>query len=463
MKRTVAQVVRMMDARLAPGADEKIMIDGVSTDTRTLERGNLYVPLTGESFDGHDFVDAAVHRGAAALLWQEDRELPNCDVPVILVPDTLAALQKLAAAYRNQLPVRIIGVTGSNGKTTTKDLLASVLSTTYKVHKTKGNLNNHIGLPLTLLQMEENTEMAVIEMGMSGRGEIEFLSRLARPEAAIITNIGEAHLLQLGSRREIAKAKVEILSGLTEGGLFVYHGDEPLIPEVLPEMDKPEGMLTFTFGIRDTNDLYPIATMMDGKGTHFTVSTDAEHSMYLPMLGTHNVINALAAIAVGRYMGVTVADVAAGLKKAQITGMRIEVMESIDGLTILNDAYNASPLSMKAALQLFQSMRGYKRKFAVLGDMLELGSSAAEYHREIGSLLTPDTVDYVYTYGELAAHIALEAIKVYPASRVKAFTDKEELIKHLARETAQKDIILVKGSRGMKLEQVVERLMQGVK
>lgn len=459
IKRSYGQIAAMTGGRLSEGVPEALMVQGVSTDSRTLEIGSLFIPLVGERFDGHEYVAEAVKRGAAAALWQENHpQAPPENLPVIWVKDTLEALQELARQYRNQLNVRIVGVTGSNGKTTTKDMTASLLGTTYRVHKTKGNFNNHIGLPLTLLQMDESTEMAVIEMGMSGRGEIEFLSKLVRPEAAIITNIGESHLLQLGTRENIARAKTEILSGLKPGGLFVYNGDEPLIEKVLPEAEQPENVLRYRFGEGPDNDIYPIVIMSEQDGSFFKTNLPGSGHYRIPLLGQHNIINALAAVAVSKFMGVQDNDIAEGFRKLEMTSMRIELVKARSGAVLLNDAYNASPTSMRAAIQMLKDLSGYRRKLVVLGDMLELGPDEVRYHEEIGALLTPDEIDKVYAHGTLAKHLASEANKGMPSGRVHWFEDKDLMIDALASEVRDGDAVLVKGSRGMKLETVVQSL-----
>lgn len=442
------------------GSVSEIVIQGVTTDSRKIKPGNLFIPLVGDQFNGHTFVREAYAQGAVAAFWQKDQADAPEDIPLIFVEDTLEALQKLASNYRKALDVRAIAVTGSNGKTTTKDMLASILSTTYKVHKTQGNYNNHIGLPLTLLQLEEDTEMVVLEMGMSDRGEIDLLSKLGMPETAVVTNIGESHLLQLGSRKGIAEAKLEIIGGLKPGGLLAYNGDEPLIDQVLSEMIQPEGMLSFRYGLSTDNDLYPLGIMLDQDGTHFTINLPNSLTFYIPLLGTHNVINALAAIAVSKYMGVREQDILKGLKDLKVTSMRIEKLKGLTGLTILNDAYNASPTSVRAAIQLLEELKGYKQKFIVLGDMLELGENEEQFHREIGSSLQPELIHFVYTYGRLANNIAEEASKRYPVGRVRAFESKDDVIKAIANEANPiHDIVLVKGSRGMKLEDVVNGLL----
>ena len=435
------------------------MIIGVSTDSRKIQKDCLYVPLAGENFDGHDFAAKALEAEAGAILWQEDHGAPPHGA-VIIVEDTLAALQSLAASYLEQSGARVVGITGSNGKTTVKDMVTALLETKYKVHKTQGNFNNQIGLPLTALSMPEDTDVVVLEMGMSGRHEIELLSSIARPDTAVITNVGEAHMLQLGSREEIARAKVEIISGMKSGGLLIHHGDEPLIPQVLAESDtqKPESLQTFTFGTGEDNDDYPTGMMFHAKGIIFTSHRHSDEGFSLPLLGRHNVVNALAALAVAEHYGISDDQIREGLAGLRLTSMRIECIETDHGVTVLNDAYNSSPIAVKAALDVLGDMKGYRRRIAVLGDMLELGAREQEFHTEIGRYLSPDHVDLVFTYGPLSMHIAEAARACLPDRQVMSFTDKAELIEAVSKEVSHKDIVLVKASRGMKLEDVVEAL-----
>jgi|HigsolmetaAR204D_1030405.scaffolds.fasta_scaffold00004_30 UDP-N-acetylmuramoyl-tripeptide--D-alanyl-D-alanine ligase len=462
ISRTIRQLKSMIRCETDAASDavyDDVVFTGVSTDSRTLRAGNLFVPLAGETFDGHEFAKDAVRAGAAALLWRSDRPGAPEGVPVVRVKDTLAALQELASAYRRQLKVRVVGVTGSNGKTTTKDMVAACLATTYKVHKTEGNYNNHVGLPLTLLAMPEQTEMAVLEMGMSGRGEIELLSRIAEPEAAIITNIGEAHLMQLGTRDAIAKAKLEITSGMREGGLLIYNGDEPLLDRYLEEAKTPHGMLRFRFGTAPTNDCYPIAILQEQDRTSF-IPNEPNMTFTIPLPGRHNVLNALAAIACARYMGVKEADIVRGLHELRVTGMRSEFVTMKNGAMLINDAYNASPTSMKAAIRMLTDLKANGRKIVVLGDMLELGEREEAFHREIGSCLDPDKIDVVLTYGKLASAIAEEAAKVFPDGRVKSFSDKDSLRVALTGLLEPGDLCLFKASRGMRLEEVIGKLLE---
>lgn len=453
INRSMKQIAQMVSGECDQSTNE-VMLSGVSINSRTIEVGNLFVPIIGEKFNGHEFVEGAITNGAKASLWQRNQENPPKNIPLIYVEDTLIALQDLAKAYRNELSLKVIGITGSNGKTTTKDIVASIMGTTYKVLKTEGNLNNHYGLPLTILRLEEDTEVAVLEMGMSGRGEIELLTKIAQPDAAIITNIGEAHLLDLGSRDGIADAKFEIIDGLKEGGTLIYDGDEPLLNERV--MGK--SINTITFGSHSDCTYVPVSIKQENEVTYFTMNKYPDNEIHMPILGRHNVVNALAGIAVAEYFNVSLENIQKGLKQLKVSNMRLEVIEGKNGSKIINDAYNASPTAMKAAIDLVQNLKGYSRKIVVLGDMLELGPNEEKYHYEIGELLKPQFVDYVLTFGELSKHIAEGARVSFEPDKVKAYTNKASLIEELKKIVAANDLILVKGSRGMRLEEVVLEL-----
>lgn len=452
IKRTIASIQQMVDG--SGIVNENLDITGVSTDSRNIQAGNLFIPLIGENFNGHQFVEKAFENGAVASLWSIHEPNPPKDKEIIYVEDTLLALQKLAEEYLRKVNPTVIGITGSNGKTTTKDLVASVLSTKYRVHKTKGNFNNHIGLPLTILSMPEETEVAVLEMGMSARGEIERLSAIAKPDIAIITNIGEAHLMELGSREAIAEAKLEIISGLKNNGTFIYFGDEPL----LRHQSYP--FQTKTFGESKHNDLYPISIMEKDSGTEFTCNQYNSQKFYLPVLGCHNVLNALAAVLTGQLLDLSLNEIEKGLKNVQLSNMRLEIVKGKSGLTIINDAYNASPSSMKAAIQLVRDMKGYGQKILVLGDMLELGEKEVQFHQEVGKTLEDKDVDHLFTYGKLGKEIANGAKSFLGESRIHVFLNKQSLIKELGTLITPNDLVLVKASRGMKLEEVVHALAE---
>lgn len=456
IKRTLMEIAQMVGGQIDEQFKE-VRISGVTNDTRTIKTGNLFVPLQGEKQNGHAHVGKAFAEGAHASFWQKDQPNPPVNQPIIIVEDCLVALQTLSHKYLTDLKAKVVGITGSNGKTTTKDITSAVLGMKYNVHKTSGNYNNHIGLPLTILSAPEETEVMILEMGMSNRGEISLLSRIGQPDLAIITNIGEAHLLDLGSREGIADAKMEIVEGLKSGGTLVYHGDEPLLIERVSLIDKKNGVKTISFGGSNMNDFYAIDIKSGENEMRFTIEKDGTHSFTLPVLGIHNVRNALAALAAGHTFGVSWEEMAQGLKKVTLSNMRMEVSVGKSGEKIINDAYNASPTSMKAAIELIKGMPNTERKILVLGDMLELGSEEEAYHRKMGELITSE-IDYVFTYGPLAAKIAEGAKQNLPEDRIFHYEDKKLLAEELKGRLNAEAVVLVKASRGMKLEEVVREL-----
>ncbi|CAM4259911.1 UDP-N-acetylmuramoyl-tripeptide--D-alanyl-D-alanine ligase [Paenibacillus tarimensis] len=441
---------------------------GTTTDSRRATEGQLFIPLAGERFDGHQYTADCFDRGIAIAFWQQDRLVPEelSSRPLVFVPDTLAALQKLASSYRRQLPVRIIGITGSNGKTTTKDLVAAVLAVRFRVHKTEGNLNNHIGLPLTILAMDENVEYAVLEMGMSGFGEISLLTRIAEPQIAMITNIGDAHLLQLGSREGIAKAKLEIAEGVTPGGVLLINGDEPLLTGPTGQAalaSMAEDVKVQTFGFTESCDWRAEPVSIDVQSSAFRLypalnSTADTMLLELPVPGRHNISNAAAAAAAGRLCGLTEEQIAEGMAGTRLTGMRIESLRAFNGATLLNDAYNANPTAVRAAISLVSELTGFSRKWLVLADMLELGPEEQKLHYEIGAMLRPGSVDRLLTYGPLSWHTAEGAKQHLGEENVRHFEDKAALNAYLREHLATEDLVLVKGSRGMRMEETVQAL-----
>ncbi|MFK2826290.1 UDP-N-acetylmuramoyl-tripeptide--D-alanyl-D-alanine ligase [Bacillus sp. B190/17] len=454
IRKTIEQLVNMIKVENDLERFKDRLIEGVVIDSREAVNGQLFVPLKGENTDGHQYVRQAINQGAGAALWQKDMPNPPEDLPILIVEDTLKALQQLAKAYRDELPVKVVGVTGSNGKTTTKDMTASLLSLKFKVQKTEGNFNNHIGLPLTLLSLKEDTEAAVIEMGMSNKGEIELLTKIASPDVAVITNIGESHLQDLGSREAIAHAKLEIISGLADGGMLIYHGDEPLLQEALKEAD----VKTKTFGLDSSNDMYALAIEPLQDGSRFTVNTLPGIGFFLPVIGRHNVLNAMAAMLAAHEIGVPFIDMKEGLTSVELTKMRMEWIKGINGTELINDAYNASPTSMKAAIELTEKMPGFDRKILVLGDMLELGLDEELFHYQVGQTVNGEAIDYLFTFGRLGQFIAAGAKNSLGEDRIFAFNDKQELIEKLKSVLSGGELIVVKASRGMKLEEVVEAL-----
>jgi len=456
IKRTLGQLATMIRVENDVTKFQDIEIKGVSFDTRQIVPGNLFVPLKGDANDGHKYIDTAFDKGAAAILWQKDVPNPPEDAAVLVVEDTLRALQELAHSYRKQTSAKIIAITGSNGKTTTKDIVAAVFSETFKVHKTDGNFNNHIGLPLTILAMDEKTEIAILEMGMSGKGEISLLTKIAQPDAAIITNIGEAHLQDLGSREAIANAKLEIIEGLPKNGLLIYPGNEPLL---IKKVSSLKQFKTCTFGETRENDLYPEEINIREDGSSFIVPGLSEEPFFLPIAGKHNIMNALAAMLAAREFLIPETSIQAGLKSVKLSNMRMEWHDGIKGTRILNDAYNASPTAMRAVISMVGNMAEDREKIVVLGDMLELGEKEVEFHEQMGEELDPSKIKYVFTYGTLGKYIATGAKLHFPENRIFEFEDKGKLIDTLIKKVEGNELILFKASRGVKLEEAVKAML----
>lgn len=423
----------------------------VFTDSRKRARNGLFIPIVGELFDGHQFILQAIEQGAVASLWQIDRPLPAeipSDFPIFFVDDTLAGLQRLAQyRLKAENPV-VIAVTGSNGKTTTKDMIEGVLKRHFQTHKTEGNLNNHIGLPLTILAMADGCEILILEMGMNHFGEISLLSKLAEPDHAVITNIGESHIEFLGSREGIAKAKMEITDGLKPNGTMIFDGDEPLLA-VLKER------ASIACGYKENNDLR--ITSVEPMGSGLCFSLNGEESVYeMPLLGEHNVKNATYAIALARTLGLSESEIAYGLRELAITGMRFEQLPGKNGALLINDAYNASPTSMKAAIEAVRALDQYSKKVLVLGDMYELGTDEKTFHESVAASIKPPITD-VITIGSRARWIAEATTgKV----NVGAFETKEQATAEIEGLLAPDMVVLFKASRAVELETIVKRLTE---
>jgi len=469
IRRTTAQLAAMCGAEMNEAAARiaETEVRGVSTDSRRPAEGTLFVPLRGARFDAHDYAADAFAGGAAVSLWQAGRPVPEAlsGRPLLFVDDTLAALQRLAAAYRRELGVKVVGITGSNGKTTTKDMAASVLAQRYRVHKTEGNLNNHIGLPLTILAMDEDTEAAVLEMGMSGFGEIERLARIARPDVAVITNVGDAHLLQLGSREGIAKAKLEMAAGLKEGGVLLINGDEPLLREGAKRAPGYGAWRLETFALEARDGWSAEITAVTATETAFTIRPPEGPAwpgeFRVPAPGRHNAANALAAAAVGALFGLGPEEIRRGLQSVRLSGMRLETVTAACGAVVLNDTYNASPASVKAMIAFVGELEGYRRKWLVLGDMLELGPEEDRLHYETGACADPDRIHAVLAVGERSKHTVRGAAERLGPDRAIHFADKDALVRRLLAELSPDDLVLVKGSRGMRMEEIVHALVRG--
>jgi UDP-N-acetylmuramoyl-tripeptide--D-alanyl-D-alanine ligase len=441
-------------ANKSAGKNENVMIEGISKDTRLKSENALYLPISGERFDGHEFLFDAIKQGCIATVWQEGIDLPAGlpeDFPVLYTSNTIEFLQRISKYFLKKVNPIVVAVTGSNGKTTTKDMIESVSSTNFKTFKTQGNYNNHIGLPLTILAMEEGTEVLILEMGMSDFNEISLLSKLAEPDAAIVTNIGESHLEQLGSREGIAKAKLEIADGLKPGGLLIIDGDEPLLSHV-----KGENVLKVGFGDASTLKLVNLQT--DQEGVSFSLEEGT--TVYrIPMLGKHNIKNAAYAIAVGHYLNIEENKIKEGLEQLKVTAMRLEMKKGRNGTLLINDAYNASPTSMIAALHTLSELHDFKKKAAVLGDMYELGPNEEDMHRSIAEHVDA-SIGHVIAIGQKGAWISDELKKQNKGIEVIHCLTKEEAAASIENLLSKDTAILFKASRGLALETLISTFIE---
>lgn len=437
--------------RQADSLEAEIEIEGVFTDSRFPVKGGLFVALVGENFDGHGFAVDVEKADAGAILCSK---AVKSSLPCVLVPDTGRALLDLSSYYRSLFPIPIIALTGSVGKTTTKEMVACVVGAGYKTLKTEGNFNNEIGMPKTLFELNEGHEAAVIEMGMNHFGEISRLSKAAKPDVALITNIGVSHIENLGSRENILRAKLEILDGLKEGSNIILNADD----ELLSGADV-KGFSPIYFGINSSlADVSASHILTENGHTSFLADIFGQRQkIRIPTIGMHNVYNALAACAVGYLLEIQTEKIAAALEKYMPAGMRQRIRQ-VAGLQVIEDCYNASPDSVKAAINVLSSMDG-DRKIAVLGDMLELGEYSKTAHRLSGEYAAKAGVDWLFTYGERSKETA-KAAMYGGVGKVNSLTDKDILAELLARTAQKGDVLLFKASRGMQLEHVIQKFYE---
>lgn len=441
--------------------DGALFVRGICTDSREVEQGILFVALPGERTDGHNFISVAIERGGEGFIVSRREKLPE-GVSAVLTDDTEAALMRLAEYFRGIQTCRCVGVTGSVGKTTTKELIASVLSQSLRVHKTRGNFNSTIGMPLSVMETPSDTEVAVLEMAMSGLGEIHAMSLCARPEVAVITTIGSSHMEALGSQQNIKRAKLEITDGLHDGGTLILNGDDPLLRNVGFERGK-----TLRIGIDNRDAAYSAEQLRFEDGfSIFNVRTPSEvlKDIKIPTIGRHNVYAALFAVAVGEIFGVGSEDIRAGLLSYAGMQLRQNVYPLAD-ITVIEDCYNASPESMRAALEVLNMLRRpHGRTVAVLGDMRELGGSSRELHCGVGAEVAKHGVDILFTLGASARYIAAGALESgMDESRVFVNLDVETYAAtawELCRELREGDVVLFKASRAVRAERVIQSLRE---
>ncbi len=423
-------------------------VDAVCTDSRALKPGALFVALRGEKFDGHEFIRQAAESGAAGAVVEEAPEDLPAEFAVIRVGDTLAALQNMAAAYRRTLPLKVINITGSNGKTSTKDFTAAVLGE--HVAKTEGNLNNHIGLPLTILRASGADRFGVFEIGMNHPGEIAPLARISHPDAGVITNIGDAHIEFMGSREAIAQEKGMLAEAVGAEGFVVLPVDDDFTDSIAARTRAK----VIRAGL-DRGDVYATGLKEDGEGSRFTVHARGESAPgRVTAPGRHMVRNAMLAVAVGIEFGVALGQCLEGLRGAKLTKGRLE-RKSVRGISILDDSYNANPDSMVAALETLGRMPG--RRIAVLGQMNELGAESLRGHRRVGEAAAREKIDFVITVGSVASAIATAAREhgVAHVLTPGSTTEAAAILRSMARNG---DTVLIKGSRSVKMETILEEL-----
>ncbi len=451
---TIREILEVTGGRMLGGFDALDQpVSRVETDSRTIHPGSLFIPLSGERFDGHAYINAALEGGAAGCFTQRERESYLPGKFYIKVPNTSRALRDLAKHYRRKFNIPVVAITGSVGKTTTKDMVAAVLGEKYRVLKTEGNLNNDIGVPMTLLRLNHEHQIAVLELGMNHAGEIDYLSDLVEPDVALITNIGDSHIEFFGSREKILEAKSEIFHHAKPNCLAILNGDDPLLRTLTPLPFE-----TLWCGVGEGNDYRAAGIRSDG-GSHMlcqAYTPQTQCALEIPALGEHMVYPSLMALAVGEHFGLTGEEMAQGVRHFAPTKMRMNILHRGEDITILNDTYNANPQSMRAAVEVLSSTHA-PRKVAVLGDMFELGPLAPALHAGIGEYLGKAGVDCLVAVGDLARHIYAAAEKAHVPECRYCHT-KEEAKAVLPQVIGPHTTVLVKASRGMAVEELVEYL-----
>lgn len=447
MELTFKELVEAIDGKLIVESDNK-EFNHICTDTRKIEKNNVFLALKGEVFNGNEYVNAALEKGASIAIVDEvlfdEKEVRG---NVIKVENTYDALLKLAKYYREKLKVKVVGITGSTGKTSTKDLVAAFLSGKYKVFKTKGNFNNHIGLPLMILSLDSSIEVAVLELGMSNLGEIHTLADCARPDIALITNIGLSHIENLKTRENILKAKLEITDFFKKDNTLVVNSEDDYLKNL-----KEEDFKIIKTGYNELSNYKAKNVSLTESTTSFEIEDENKtYKFVLPMVGAHNVLNALLGIVASKILGVSYEEMLRGLDNIEATSMRLEFIKTND-YTIINDCYNASPDSMKAALDVLKNHSG-GRKIAILGTMRELGDESKRAHKEVAEY-AKDKADILVSTGEYVEDYKLG----FSEDNIMIYETKEELIRAMKNFIKPNDVILVKASRGAKFEEIVEGL-----
>ena len=452
MKLNLHEVAKVVGAKNTISDFDDVPLRQIEFDSRKIEKGDLFLPLKGAR-DGHDFIETAFENGAVATFSERKVE----GHPYILVDDCLEAFQALASYYLEKQRVDVIAVTGSNGKTTTKDMIAAVLSTEYKTYKTQGNYNNEIGLPYTALHMPDDTEKIVLEMGQDHMGDIHLLSELAKPHIGVVTLIGEAHLEFFGSREKIAKGKLQIVDGMDSDGILIAPADSIVDPYL------PESQMVIRFG--DGAEIF-VKDLQESKDSLTFTTNVIDRPITLPVPGKYNATNAMVAAYVGKLLAISDDDIVEALENIELTRNRTEWKKAANGADILSDVYNANPTAMRLILETFSKITANEggKKIAVLADMKELGEQSVELHKRMIMSLSPETLDTLIFYGEDIAELAQLASQMFPLGKVYYFKKTadedqfDDMLKTVQTVLQPADQILLKGSNSMHLAKVVEAL-----
>lgn len=450
--------IKLQDIVKAIGG--KLLVEGkqrdfsrVVIDSREVNKGDIFFAIKGENFDAHKFVDNVLENGAGLVIVHKEEEYKSFseDSSIVLVEDTKKALLDLASFYIDTLDIKVVGITGSTGKTSTKDLIAAALSEKYKVFKTKGNFNNDIGMPLMILELNKDYEVAILEMGMSNLGEIETLARVAKPDIAVITNIGTSHMENLKTRDNILKAKLEITTLFNENNVLIVNGENDKLHDL-----ESNNYKIVKIGTESDYNFKGCIIIINKDNIEFSVKENGraiDQTIFVPVPGKHNVLNSLLAVAVARHLGVSYEEIAEGIKNLEATSMRLDVIKH-EGYTIINDAYNASPDSMIAALEVLKTYEG--RKIAVLGTMKELGEESPKAHEEVAKYAKDSKVDMLITLGEFNSDFEAG----FGSENFKAFDSIEDIVHYLKQNLKDGDVLLVKASRSMKFENIINELQK---
>ncbi len=454
-KLKVSELIEATGGRLIQG-DLKEEISGISTDSRKIKKHELFIALKGPKYDGQDFIQEAIDKGACGALISRSRFTVHGSRFTILVKDTLKALGQIAKYYREKFDLPVVAVTGSTGKTTTKDMIASILSKKFSVLKTEGNFNNEVGVPLTLFRLSREHEVAVLELGMSALGEIERLTRISSPKMGVMTNVGEVHLQYLGNVQRVALAKAELVYALGKDDVAILNIDDPYIRD----MKKGIKARIITYGIREKAEVgaKEIENLRE-EGMRFILRVGKKSlSLHLRCLGYHNIYNALAAASAAYALGIKEEMIRKGLSRFQPLAGRMRIIK-MKGLTILDDTYNASPKSFVAAIETLRGLSPKGRRILVAGDMLELGKRAPLAHKETGAYVAHSGIDILITCGDLAGYIAQGAIEAgMKEKRIVSCRNKEEAGERLSSLAKEGDTILIKGSRATGMEEIIKKL-----